>query len=30
MQALESKGLVRLERKGITVLDLESLGHYGE
>jgi CRP/FNR family cyclic AMP-dependent transcriptional regulator len=30
LQALESKGLVRLERNGITVLDLESLGHYGE
>ncbi len=30
LQVLESKGLVRLERNGITVLDLERLGRYGE
>ena len=30
LQTLESKGLVRVERNGITVLDLESLGRYGE
>ncbi len=30
LQVLESKGLVRVERNGITVLDLASLGHYGE
>jgi CRP/FNR family cyclic AMP-dependent transcriptional regulator len=30
LQALESKGLLRVERNGITVLDLENLGRYGE
>lgn len=30
LQTLESKGLVRVERNGITVLDLENLGRYGE
>jgi len=30
LQVLEIRGLLRVERNGITVLDLESLGHYGE
>jgi CRP/FNR family transcriptional regulator, cyclic AMP receptor protein len=30
LQVLEGKGLLRVERNGITVLDLGRLGHYGE
>jgi CRP/FNR family transcriptional regulator, cyclic AMP receptor protein len=30
LQVLETRGLLRVERNGITVLDLESLGRYGE
>jgi CRP/FNR family cyclic AMP-dependent transcriptional regulator len=30
LQVLERKGLLRVERNGITVLNLESLSHYGE
>jgi CRP/FNR family transcriptional regulator, cyclic AMP receptor protein len=30
LQVLEGKGLLRVERTGITVLDLGRLGHYGE